>query len=174
MFRLAFTAALLASAASADAATLLRYSIAPVSGAGVGSFEFVLDVDRTPDIRLSDSVRYFNVPVTYRLPGDAADRTATPGITFFSPIQQGGLFIGFLSTGNFRLLNTPLFTGPTTNPQFLTGTFRLSTTAQNNGPRPFDNYLLRVTAVPEPSSWALMIVGFGLVGSALRRRPVVA
>ena len=27
-----------------------------------------------------------------------------------------------------------------------------------------------LTAIPEPSSWALMIVGFGLVGVALRRR----
>ena len=29
-------------------------------------------------------------------------------------------------------------------------------------------------AVPEPASWALMIVGFGLVGSAARRRATVA
>jgi choice-of-anchor C domain-containing protein len=27
-----------------------------------------------------------------------------------------------------------------------------------------------ITAVPEPTSWALMIAGFGLVGSAMRRR----
>lgn len=31
-----------------------------------------------------------------------------------------------------------------------------------------------VAAVPEPSSWALMIVGFGLVGGVLRRRRTVA
>lgn len=28
--------------------------------------------------------------------------------------------------------------------------------------------------VPEPAAWALMITGFGLVGSALRRRPAIA
>lgn len=28
--------------------------------------------------------------------------------------------------------------------------------------------------VPEPSSWAIMILGFGLVGAAVRRRPVAA
>jgi hypothetical protein len=36
-----------------------------------------------------------------------------------------------------------------------------------------DNLLLDITpgaGVPEPASWALMIGGFGLVGSALRRR----
>ena len=29
---------------------------------------------------------------------------------------------------------------------------------------------LSLTAVPEPSTWAMMIVGFGLVGAAARRR----
>lgn len=28
------------------------------------------------------------------------------------------------------------------------------------------------TAVPEPASWALMLAGFGLVGSVLRKRPI--
>ncbi|MGL6042414.1 MAG: PEPxxWA-CTERM sorting domain-containing protein [Sandaracinobacteroides sp.] len=32
------------------------------------------------------------------------------------------------------------------------------------------NYPLGAPAVPEPSSWALMIAGFGLAGAALRRR----
>lgn len=29
-----------------------------------------------------------------------------------------------------------------------------------------------VTAVPEPSSWAMLIIGFGAVGAAMRQRPV--
>lgn len=29
-------------------------------------------------------------------------------------------------------------------------------------------------AVPEPAAWALMIVGFGMVGGAMRRRPTLA
>ncbi len=32
----------------------------------------------------------------------------------------------------------------------------------------------QIAAVPEPASWALMIAGFGLVGSAMRRRVTVA
>lgn len=31
-----------------------------------------------------------------------------------------------------------------------------------------------ITAVPEPASWAMLVVGFGLAGTALRRRPAVA
>ena len=34
----------------------------------------------------------------------------------------------------------------------------------------FDNVRLSVAGVPEPASWALMIMGFGLTGVALRRR----
>jgi hypothetical protein len=33
-----------------------------------------------------------------------------------------------------------------------------------------DNIVLNESAVPEPASWALMIAGFGLVGTGLRRR----
>ena len=32
------------------------------------------------------------------------------------------------------------------------------------------NPVSSVGAVPEPATWAMMIVGFGLVGGALRRR----
>ena len=31
-----------------------------------------------------------------------------------------------------------------------------------------------VTAVPEPAAWAMMLAGFGLIGTALRRRPTLA
>lgn len=33
-----------------------------------------------------------------------------------------------------------------------------------------DDILIRVSAVPEPATWAMMIAGFGLVGGAVRRR----
>lgn len=33
-----------------------------------------------------------------------------------------------------------------------------------------DNVVLSAAAVPEPASWALLMVGFGLTGAALRRR----
>lgn len=36
-----------------------------------------------------------------------------------------------------------------------------------------DNFKFSATAVPEPSTWALMIAGFGLAGAALRRRRVL-
>jgi hypothetical protein len=44
--------------------------------------------------------------------------------------------------------------------------------------RPFDNYRITIAnavgAVPEPSTWAMMLIGFGAVGASLRRRRVSA
>ncbi|PZQ56415.1 MAG: hypothetical protein DI570_20930 [Phenylobacterium zucineum] len=33
-----------------------------------------------------------------------------------------------------------------------------------------DNFRIDIAAVPEPSTWAIMLVGFGVLGAALRRR----
>lgn len=33
---------------------------------------------------------------------------------------------------------------------------------------------LNASAVPEPTSWAMMIIGFGVIGSAMRRKKVIA
>jgi len=37
------------------------------------------------------------------------------------------------------------------------------------GPQ-YRNYAFRISAAPEPASWAMMLGGFGLVGGAMRRR----
>ena len=47
----------------------------------------------------------------------------------------------------------------------LTFTFDVGGTSAN-----FDNFVGGVDAVPEPSTWALLIAGFGLAGATLRRR----
>ena len=39
----------------------------------------------------------------------------------------------------------------------------------NQGPL-LDNISLSIAAVPEPATWAMMILGFGLIGASLRRR----
>lgn len=44
-----------------------------------------------------------------------------------------------------------------------------SPSADNVGPL-LDNVRLDISAVPEPSTWAMMILGIGMVGGAMRRR----
>lgn len=40
----------------------------------------------------------------------------------------------------------------------------------NFGASAGNGQVLRIAAVPEPGTWAMMIAGFGLVGAAMRRR----
>ena len=48
------------------------------------------------------------------------------------------------------------------------GGFSFTDFAQGN--TIIDNLVAETAAVPEPASWAMMLAGFGAVGSALRRR----
>lgn len=50
--------------------------------------------------------------------------------------------------------------------------FSIGTESQDNFGPVLDNIQLSITAVPEPGTWALMIVGFGSAGAMIRRRRV--
>ena len=84
----------------------------------------------------------------------------TGGIKFFTNGGLGGFDLQ-LSGGTEVFTGPQLFTGPTSDPSFLTGIFALSqgTTVT----------ISEVSAaVPEPSTWALMLLGFGAVGASMR------
>jgi hypothetical protein len=182
LFNVAIAA--LAFVGAPASAAILDVTITNVGGQNFGNYSFSFDDSRTPNIVLSDSVRYSTpaIPITYTNVPNVGSGTINSGVTFFAPIQQGGLQIGFLPFGNFRLINTALVENISFNsqtlPTFKLGTFAVSTTPQNNGPRPFDNYRITIAnavgAVPEPSTWAMMLIGFGAVGASLRRRRVSA
>ena len=115
----------------------------------------------------SDSGRfwYAGVPVQYE---GQEQPTTVEYITFY---DEG---FTFYDDGDFTLNVYPdnppppapaepsLFTGTFSNPTFRPGTYQL-----------YDSnsyYTLTVTAVPEPATWLMMIVGFGAVGITLRRK----
>jgi hypothetical protein len=185
LFAAAATAVALAAPASAR---VVSFTITNLSAPDRGDFYFELDDARTPDVVTATSVRFAAVnggaavPVRYGHVADLpAGTAANGGVTFFTTTNQGGLALSGIPgiAGTFQLKNTTLIENASFNtmlpraqnkPVYKLGTFLLSTTAQNSGPRPVDNYSVTIAVVPEPATWAMMIAGFGAVGLGLRRR----
>ena len=79
--------------------------------------------------------------------------------------------LGSAGGGFSQFSGEQLFTGSLSAPVFRTGTFALFGGAE--GVRQIASLEITSTAaagVPEPDSWALMIVGFGAIGAAMRQR----
>lgn len=96
-------------------------------------------------------------------------------ITNFVSLTNG---ISFNLIGITSVTRTPGFLDVTANGTFnvagfdpTPGIFYLSTQASGN-----TTFSAAATAVPEPSTWGLMLLGFGAIGFAMRRRrrPVLA
>lgn len=192
MNRIALAAAALAAtlSAPATAAVAILDSITPV----VGGYFFDYRITLGPDegLRAGDklviydfagyvpgsilsvpntagSVEFVSLP--FVTPGESDD----PGIvnlvwTYTGPDFQtsGGPYAAILQ-GGFGAVS---IYGQTVLDAFT------SVTTKNNPPPSAETPLVQggftqVPVVPEPASWALMIAGFGLVGSALRRRTLV-
>ena len=85
-------------------------------------------------------------------------------ISFFT-LDEGGGFdfdTGQLTGSSF--FGPQLFSGTLANPSFLTGSFDLT---GNPGTLTISSF---ESAVPEPGTWLLMLLGFGFVGAGMRRR----
>lgn len=83
--------------------------------------------------------------------GQVYNSAEAPGgiYAYYSTVAPQNTFV----VGENRYLYNNIYSGP----QFL-------------GQWDFDNATITIDPVPEPAAWALMIMGFGLVGSAIRRR----
>ena len=116
------------------------------------------------------------------LPGFTADYVAD--VTFWNAANDGGLTLNdfYADPGNggvdvFILSGAQLYTGGEDNPVFLptNGTPWILWDWQDNTKRftlSIDDCGCNPTPppVPEPASWALMLLGFGALGGALRAR----
>lgn len=83
----------------------------------------------------------------------------------FTSVTFNGLEFAVSSTGqvDFRFLNdAPVLAGQ----QFLT----VDGVSRGNGSYAGTIAFAPASAVPEPATWAMMLVGFGAVGYSLRRR----
>lgn len=139
------------SATSANAENLL-VSYAPVTDIR-GSFSF--NVDSNP-IPLNSFTTTFATAISNGM-GEFAGITTTN----FYVLASAGLF------GDYY--GGQAFTGTTSAPMIQTGTYAATYLgdATQAGAVTLSN---AAAAVPEPASWAMMILGIGAVGCAMRRR----
>lgn len=92
-------------------------------------------------------------PLTLTLTGTGVDGTVTTTITVDPAAAERFATFTF---GQFVNLSSLTITGSTAFPEFA-----------------IDNLVVSAAAVPEPASWAMLIVGVGAMGGVLRRRPTV-
>jgi hypothetical protein len=149
----AVAAALALASASARAATELVFTI---TGAG-NVITFDLPQNPTPDSYSTlDGFFTFN-SVDGTLNG--TPRVFSGGASFWNPDQGvGDLHLDLFSP----YFGDILYTGSESSPTFKTGTFDITDDE-------FD-YVLTIGSVPEPSTWALMLLGFAGLGFAGYRR----
>ncbi|MEG3125916.1 PEPxxWA-CTERM sorting domain-containing protein [Sphingomonas sp. GB1N7] len=84
------------------------------------------------------------------------------GTNIFAQLNIGGTALGFTQYGG-----PDLFTIVNDKPVFNFGTFNLSSIT--SGPA---QITIAAGTVPEPTTWGMMILGFGMIGAAVRSRKV--
>jgi hypothetical protein len=146
----------------------------PLAGSGTFTTSAVLtpglyDLTSLPDYSMAfsfdDGNSYLTGYISTPLDGVALDVTTfgsglrmvwteVPG----SPDADGGSDNGSLDLG-------PVETGLSFEPTYAGGN-----NLYYEGPSYFGNYLATTGGVPEPSAWALMLVGLGGLGAAMRSR----
>jgi hypothetical protein len=183
IFRATIASTLLVVAAPASATTYFTIAGLPDAGPRY-SISFAIPDGAKLGPTTPTTARFNGTPFTYTRPNGTTEFVENgpfDGPTFFTTLDQGGIALLRLDREpvqdmQFRLFGTQLFTGPTTAPVFKLGTFDLSSTPRNGGD-PVQPLTYRITisdtaigALPEPATWAMMLLGFGVVGAALRHR----
>lgn len=117
-----------------------------------------------------------NAPFTMNITGLTAGKTYA--VQIFAPFWNNNwatAFTGGTSTSGLVNLTGPnQGAGASSVPQYVVGTFVADSANQQITLSSPTSYVLlsaaQVRAVPEPATWAMMLVGFGMAGFGLRRR----
>ena len=97
--------------------------------------------------------------------GTAGNANISFGTNLVSSFQIQSPTLGFT-----QLSGPDLFGGPASNPTFNIGTFNLSGGFLSGASTLTISRASVVSAVPEPGTWAMMLLGFGAIGFSVRRR----
>ena len=124
-------------------------------------------LDQSPTVQPFSS-NQFNIN---NVSGAFQGAPATFDLNFF---ESGGFAINLVNTAILAGNGPTLFSGTIAAPKFILGTYSFSgstETLNNSIPSIFN---LSITSapggVPEPSTWMMMLAGFGLLGGAMRYR----
>lgn len=152
---LAATAAL--ALATPAAAVTLNFDI---TGDYTASFQ--LNSSPTPDF-VADG---YSFSVTH-VAGFPNTVSGFADVTFFQG-QFAGLLVSEINNGFadylFDASGPQLYSGTEAAPTFVPGTYQL------DGLYTPGLFTLTISAAPEPSTWGMAIIGFGIAGASLRRR----
>ncbi len=157
------TAALASAGVPASAhAAILQFDFVGDDGR---SFAFQLDDTLAPSSGSSfgsaTRITYNNIAGSFIDPDGTSDvANISFGTGFFSTLQIGA--VNF-SPNTFR--GPALFDGSRNNPKFNLGNFALTGSVLNT-----TNGTLSVSAIPEPATWAMMLLGFFAVGAMIRSK----
>lgn len=128
-----------------------------------GDYSWSIDSDDAPYQNDTDGLVYAGI---------ASLRSGTTGptfdIDFFSDSKNGGLRLTDADSGDISAFSgATLYSIVGSTIGFNTGNFDLTPVS---GGTPSRLTISTAAAVPEPATWAMMIVGFGMAGAALRSR----
>lgn len=128
--------------------------------------QFTLDSNPIPTI-VGDHYFFFQFHAA-----DVNGVSSTTNIQFYDATYWGGANFGlgsFTNSSDNRLLKgSTLFGGTLSEPTFAPGLFSIENYGTGSVGTLKTSEVL--SPVPEPSTWATMILGFGLIGGAMRAR----
>jgi hypothetical protein len=104
---------------------------------------------------------YTHVPVTADGPDSLGNEFFD--VYFYEPVDSGGFTLGPL---DIQEAGAQEYAGPASAPLFAPGVY--ATTTYDNGDTGLPGGVLTITAVPEPSVWLILGLGFGALGLSLR------
>jgi hypothetical protein len=164
---LAAIAASIGFAPVASANTIAHFEAGNGSPHGVMSF----DIPLTPHITSFTDVSFeIDDVVTTLFDPDLGSFSKTVDYTFHVYDPENFESGGYDADGLYYTDGPQLFSGPTSSPTFLPGSYPL---IEFDARGENDNFGVRITtyaaAVPESTTWAMLIVGFSAIGVGLRK-----